>query len=728
MKSLITVCLFILTINLSAQSVSEISREVDTWTTSIDGTDVYIGNLFDDALQKAIDEMGAGVINIRNSATLSRRIHLRENQTIDFHSHEIHSSGNLRGYHVNGVTIRNLHMTGSPTHSLLFHGCSDIHLHNIRLEFSGPAGGVRIDNDRYANLVVTRNLKVTGEVYIQNTRGHAFETYGIDGIEIEQIEAHHTAGCGLLLNESKNAVIGSVVGTYNNQSGGYATFRVANDNGPNIRVESLYSLHSGRGFFSVSRSGDCVIQHVDIANSTRQGIFLEDAHDTFVMSGTVVDGNPNVQLVRTRNCGVFVNGAVPPPSEVLLGDGVFFKDLILYETYNYEGWNIMSDLNEGDVVYGDRSFTFASIPETLHGAEWIQTANNSRDLTFPYTYAEFEVVKSGYVYVAHSDRVSDKPEWLLDYDLTNLSVVVQENEATQRTFSVYRRKIEVGEFINLGINSNNGTTNSLMYFVIFNEDEHGGIQKVELGDGEFFENLVVFEALNGENWSIMSDLDEGQVVFGDRAFTFASIPTGLVGREWIQTAMNSRVYTHLDAYAEFKMKKNGVLYIAHADRVQTKPAWLSDYTETDMSIVVQENATTQRFLTLYEKEVSEGDVIKTGINSNNGTTQTLMYFMIFSDDRVTSINEVNSFNSDLKIYPNPFRTSTSVLFDLQKGTDVDIKLHALNGVFIETIFSGFKPAGNHSVLLQTAKLPSGVYIVSLRSDENQVEYRKAIVK
>jgi hypothetical protein len=723
-KCFTIISLWIMMASLSAQSVSELTREGNTWTTNINGTAVYTGTVFADALQKAVDDMGAGVINVRNSAILTKRIVLKANQALDFHSNEINSSGNFRGYHVNGVTIRNLHMTGSPLHSLSFHGCSDIHLHNIRLDFTEPSGGIRIDNDRYAILVETKNLKVTGEIYIKNTRGHAFETYGIDGIEIEQIEAHNTVGCGLLLNESKNAVIGTVVGTYNNQGGGYATFRVANNNGPNIKVESVYSRYSGRGFFSVSGSGGCVIQHVDIANSSNQGILLQDAYDTFVMSGTV---SGKIQFVRAGSCGVYVNGDVPPESEKLIGDGTFFKELYVFETNSYEAWGIKSDLQHGDVVYGDREFTFANIPAVLQGCEWIQTAMNARSVTNLNQYATLEVIKSGYLYVAHPDRATEKPNWLQSYGLTDLHVVVQENETTARNLTIYRKKIQVGEKINLGINSTNGTTNSFMYFVMFSEEEHGELQKVELGSGDYFKNVGVFESVNAANWAVKSNLLEGQTVFGDRTFTFASIPAGLQGKEWIQTAMNSRVYTSFESYAEFNVDIDGFIYVAHSDRVSEKPLWLQGYTLTDMKIVVQENATTQRFLSVYKKSVFAGDVVRTGINSNSGTTQSLMYLVIFSENLASSLADKDS-GLSFGLSPNPFSEVSNLVFNLQNSSNVEINIYTLNGNIVNSVFKGFKSAGSHSVSINASNLSAGIYIITLKINDNQIVHQKAIIR
>ncbi len=116
------------------------------------------------------------------------------------------------------------------------------------------------------------------------------------------VTCNNTGGCAVLLNQSRNGSVGTVTGSYNNNGGGYATFRVANSNGPNVTCAKVYSRNSGRGFFSVTGSNGTTVSTVDIANSTSHGIFLEDASNTRVNAGTVSNGHPNVQHVRTSNC------------------------------------------------------------------------------------------------------------------------------------------------------------------------------------------------------------------------------------------------------------------------------------------------------------------------------------------------------------------------------------------------------------------------------------------
>lgn len=299
--------------------IAELTLSGTTWTATIGTQSIYSGNSLSDALTKSIDKLGAGVINVRNSGSLDKRIYPKAGQTLDFHNNTIGGRESISVYHQNGVTIRNLHMNGTPMHSLNFSGSSQIHLHNIRLEFSGTSGGIRVDNDYKAEKVYTSDLKITGDIYISGTRNDGLETFGIDGIYIDKIVTRNTGGCGVLLNESKNAYIRHIDAAYadwelkridGTDGGRYAGFRVANFNGPNVVVDYLKATNCGRGFFSVSGSHGTTIHHLEISGTRNEGIFIQSSQNTVINGGTVTGYSKyGVRLMNgahtggdTKNC------------------------------------------------------------------------------------------------------------------------------------------------------------------------------------------------------------------------------------------------------------------------------------------------------------------------------------------------------------------------------------------------------------------------------------------
>ena len=66
-------------------------------------------------------------------------------------------------------------------------------------------------------------------------------------------------------------------------------------------------------------------------------------------------------------------------------------------------------------------------------------------------------------------------------------------------------------------------------------------------------------------------------------------------------------------------------------------------------------------------------------------------------------------------YPNPFNAASMLGFNLPDAGYVEIKIYDLNGRIVEELMSGFVSAGQHSLVVDAAHLPAGIYEVELRS-------------
>ena len=70
-------------------------------------------------------------------------------------------------------------------------------------------------------------------------------------------------------------------------------------------------------------------------------------------------------------------------------------------------------------------------------------------------------------------------------------------------------------------------------------------------------------------------------------------------------------------------------------------------------------------------------------------------------------------------YPNPFNESTQIDFNLVENTHASINLYDVTGKFIKSIVNDDFAKGRNSVILNCHDLPSGVYLYSLKtSNEN----------
>ncbi|MBD3377343.1 T9SS type A sorting domain-containing protein [candidate division KSB1 bacterium] len=77
-------------------------------------------------------------------------------------------------------------------------------------------------------------------------------------------------------------------------------------------------------------------------------------------------------------------------------------------------------------------------------------------------------------------------------------------------------------------------------------------------------------------------------------------------------------------------------------------------------------------------------------------------------------------------YPNPFNPSTTIAFNLQKDTQVELRVYDVMGREITTLVSQRMIAGRHSVEFNGADLASGVYYYTLSTD-NQTQTKKMLL-
>ncbi|NVN93678.1 MAG: T9SS type A sorting domain-containing protein [Bacteroidetes bacterium] len=92
-----------------------------------------------------------------------------------------------------------------------------------------------------------------------------------------------------------------------------------------------------------------------------------------------------------------------------------------------------------------------------------------------------------------------------------------------------------------------------------------------------------------------------------------------------------------------------------------------------------------------------------------------------------NIDEFSTENTvQLSIFPNPANDNINVSYKLQTNTDVSLKIFNANGQMIYDNDNGYKVAGSYSVGLNGLLLSKGVYLISLRTN-NQVITRKLII-
>ncbi|MEI8198161.1 MAG: LamG-like jellyroll fold domain-containing protein, partial [Phycisphaerae bacterium] len=130
---------------------------------------------------------------------------------------------------------------------------------------------------------------------------------------------------------------------------------------------------------------------------------------------------------------------------------------------------------------------------------------------------------------------------------------------------------------------------------------------------------LTVSSANGASYSVQSNLNTGVTQYGDLAGTFTTIPSKYLGSTFIRTANADQSTLGTTNLLTFTVNQTVVIYILHADSYVSKPAWLSDFTDTTDNIV-----TTKGTFSVYKKIVSAG-TITLGGNTLDGLGAFGMY-------------------------------------------------------------------------------------------------------
>ncbi|MCH7414529.1 right-handed parallel beta-helix repeat-containing protein [Belliella sp. R4-6] len=292
--------------------VGNVYKKDNQWIVKVNEDTIFTGT----DMIRAIQEAAGGLFPVRDfkqtvfihasgetGATSGlKAIDIPSYTILDFQGNTIHVNDTgddlivpIRGLSTRDIEIKNLKITGNPRYGIWLQSCRNIRLTNIDVnipEAQSIGLGIRIDQARGSR---SQNVYLDS-IYVENTKHHAVETYGVDNITIGTITTKNTGGAGLLLNDTKDGTVKLVNAYRANNGGGYAGFRTANNCGPNIVVEKVIARECGRGVFTVSGSRGITIKEVDIYGSTSHGMLIEDTQDFVVEGGTVV--NSGAQGVR----------------------------------------------------------------------------------------------------------------------------------------------------------------------------------------------------------------------------------------------------------------------------------------------------------------------------------------------------------------------------------------------------------------------------------------------
>lgn len=142
------------------------------------------------------------------------------------------------------------------------------------------------------------------------------------------------------------------------------------------------------------------------------------------------------------------------------------------------------------------------------------------------------------------------------------------------------------------------------------------------GDTSLIKKLDILDVwthnYNASHWIEQANLRVGVSMYGEEDIKIKSVPSPLLGSDWIQTAYGSKSYTN-DTLAYFSLDHDADIYIIHFKGIEDKPQWLATYQKEEGELI-----STQGSFELYKKRYKEGSRIHLG---SNGSTRKPMYIV-----------------------------------------------------------------------------------------------------
>ena len=121
------------------------------------------------------------------------------------------------------------------------------------------------------------------------------------------------------------------------------------------------------------------------------------------------------------------------------------------------------------------------------------------------------------------------------------------------------------------------------------------------------------------------------------------------------------------------------------------------------------------------------DTIYAAWNQGGGVCATILNFGVTSVS-VSRTELKRDPDFDLGTYPNPFNSSTVIQFALPRGGEASLVVYDLLGRLVAVLANGFLEGGNHTLNWQAENLPSGMYLVRLKSGSQSVVQKIVLLK
>ena len=157
--------------------------------------------------------------------------------------------------------------------------------------------------------------------------------------------------------------------------------------------------------------------------------------------------------------------------------------------------------------------------------------------------------------------------------------------------------------------------------------------KFDLLQGTLIRDFDRLDTEHADKWQLGESLADGAQMYGDREVTYTNVPAKLSGAEYIQTACDAKTLT--GDQAEFTVSEDCTIYVGLDSRVENLPAWLDDWSKTDLTFGNSSDVT----FVVYSKAFSAGDTVTIGTNNQSAYCVNLTVMAVKSIPTTEPITE-----------------------------------------------------------------------------------------
>lgn len=376
-------------------------------------------------------------------------------------------------------------------------------------------------------------------------------------------------------------------------------------------------------------------------------------------------------------------------------------DLITQVSTKSEKSYKVTKLANGINAYSDRSYTITSVPPYMNGISFLQTAMDDKKNNTDSFLTSF-LKKDAIVYVCYDPRAKTLPAWLQDWTKTGDRIELTDPGTPY--VDVYSKLIEYGQtypnpFI-LGGNLASPAVGAQMNYLLAAVERPKGIVLEA-------ENAALSGARKRSNHPGYSGTGFADYINATEDYI-----------EWETTINLPGTYSINFGYANGSAADRPLQISVDGTNITSLP-----FSTTSSWSSWAFTSGPQIFLSQGSHKIKATAIGTSGPNmdylslayisaSPIQNIQTKNNFAFSNQER--SASQQNPIVAEGTAYPNPFVKSTTVSYQVEKTSRVQLALHSMQGQQVQLLINETKRPGRYTATLDGSNLAPGVYLYRLQ--------------